>query len=72
MGVANLGVRPTVENVGQLQLEAFLFEFDGDLYGQRLNIELVERIRPEMRFSGIEQLQQQIARDVIAAKQDFR
>jgi riboflavin kinase/FMN adenylyltransferase len=60
--VANLGRRPTV---GKLQenFEVHLFDFAGDLYGQTLRVALVDFIRPEMKFSGLDQLKAQIAAD---------
>ena len=66
-GVANLGRRPTI---GKLQenFEVHVFDFDGDLYGQTLRVALIDFIRPEMKFSGLEQLKAQIAADGQAAR----
>ena len=66
-GVANLGRRPTI---GKLQenFEVHLFDFSGDLYGQVLRVALVDFIRPEMKFSGLDQLKAQIAADGEAAR----
>jgi riboflavin kinase/FMN adenylyltransferase len=66
-GVANLGRRPTI---GKLQenFEVHLFDFTGDLYGQSLRVALVDFIRPEMKFSGLDQLKAQIAADGQAAR----
>jgi riboflavin kinase / FMN adenylyltransferase len=60
--VANLGRRPTF---GKLQenFEVHLFDFAGDLYGKTLRVALVDFIRPEMKFSGLDQLKAQIAAD---------
>ncbi len=60
--VANLGKRPTV---GKLQenFEVHLFDFAGDLYGKTLRVQLVDFIRPEMKFAGLDQLKAQIAAD---------
>lgn len=66
-GVANLGVRPTFEEE-KLVLEAHLLDFSGDLYGERVEIEFHHRLRDEQRFSGVEALREQIARDVQAAR----
>jgi len=65
--VANLGKRPTF---GKLQenFEVHLFDFAGDLYGKTLRVELVDFIRPEMKFSGLDQLKAQIAADGVAAR----
>lgn len=66
-GIANIGRRPTVEDRGVL-LEAHLFDYDGDLYGQRLNVMLLDFIRPEQAFNGLDALKDQIARDVEGAR----
>ncbi|MEQ9559840.1 MAG: bifunctional riboflavin kinase/FAD synthetase [Rhodospirillales bacterium] len=67
-GVANLGKRPTFAGEADL-LEVFLFDFTGDLYGQRLGVQLVEFLRPEKKFDGIDQLKAQIAADSDQARQ---
>lgn len=59
--VANLGVRPTVS--GGFSIEAHLLNFTGDLYGQRLRVHFLARLREERRFSGIEELKAQVERD---------
>jgi riboflavin kinase/FMN adenylyltransferase len=66
-GVANLGVRPTFGG-GRLGLEVHLLGWSGDLYGRRLIVEVVGRVRGEQRFAGVEALRAQIALDVAAAK----
>ena len=65
--VANLGRRPTI---GKLQenFEVNVFDFAGDLYGRTLRVQLVDFIRPEMKFSGLDQLKAQIAADAAAAR----
>lgn len=66
-GVANFGRRPTFDK-RDLLLEAHLFDFAGDLYGRRVEIAFIERIRPERRFDGIEALKAQIAADAEQAR----
>jgi riboflavin kinase / FMN adenylyltransferase len=68
-GVANWGLRPTVEDAGARRLEIHLIGFNGDLYGQRIRAEFVAFLRPERRFDGLEPLRAQIAADVVAARQ---
>jgi riboflavin kinase/FMN adenylyltransferase len=65
--VANLGVRPTVDGTRFL-VEAHVFDFAGDLYGQTLRLHLVARLRDERRFDSLEALREQIARDAAAAR----
>jgi riboflavin kinase/FMN adenylyltransferase len=67
-GVMNIGVRPTVEGSNARSVEAHLFNFDRDLYGVRLRVHLVAKLREEKKFDGIEMLKAQIARDAIDAK----
>lgn len=66
-GVANIGNRPTVDGI-RLSIEAHLLDFDADLYGAHLRAHLLERLRDEVRFSGLEALKEQIARDIAAAR----
>ncbi len=61
-GVANLGTRPAVGGEGFL-VEAHLFDFEGDLYGQRLEIEYVEKLRDEAHFEDIDDLVLQMRED---------
>ncbi len=67
-GVTNIGRRPTVDGVREL-VEAHLFDFDGDLYGQSLRIRLLHFLRPEQRFASFADLHQQILRDAESARQ---
>ena len=67
-GVANLGLRPTVEETSSPSLEAHLFDWDGDLYGQELEVRLGRWLRPEKTFASLEALRAQIAEDARLAK----
>lgn len=64
----NVGVRPTV-NGSHVTVEAHLLDFDGDLYGQELRLEFVERVRPERKFGGLAELTAQIQQDVAQIRQ---
>jgi riboflavin kinase / FMN adenylyltransferase len=66
-GVANLGSNPTFDGT-QRRLETHLLDFDGDLYGRRLSVDLVDRLRGEMRFPSVEALTRQIASDAADAR----
>jgi riboflavin kinase/FMN adenylyltransferase len=68
-GVASLGVRPTVNQVSQPLLEVHLFDFDGDLYGQRMAVEFVAKLRDEQKFDGLEPLKAQMALDSRRARE---
>ena len=66
-GVASLGVRPTVHGTEPL-LEAHLFDFDGDLYGRRIDIEFVAKLRDEEKFPDLDAMVRQIDRDAGEAR----
>lgn len=66
-GVANLGTRPTVDGQRRL-LEVHLLDAALDLYGKRMEVEFIEFIRPEQKFSGLDELKAQIARDTETAR----
>lgn len=70
-GVASLGVRPTVLEYAQPVLEVHLFDFDEDIYGQRLRIEFLQKLRDEEKFPDMETLVKQIEQDVVRAKAYF-
>jgi riboflavin kinase/FMN adenylyltransferase len=71
-GVASLGINPAVRDGGPATLEAFLFDFSGDLYGRRLTIEFVKKLRDEAHFASLDLLAAQIRRDCDAAREVFR
>jgi riboflavin kinase/FMN adenylyltransferase len=66
-GVANIGLRPTVGGLVP-RLEAHLFDVDVDLYGRHLRVALVDFIRPEQKFAGLDALKAQIAADAAQAR----
>jgi riboflavin kinase/FMN adenylyltransferase len=66
-GVTNIGTNPTFGN-GQLTVETFLLDYDGDLYGRELGLRFVQFLRPEERFPSVEELAAQIGRDVEKAR----
>ncbi len=66
-GVANLGVRPMIEPPQEL-LETWLLDWDGDLYGQTLAVELVAYLRPEMKMDGLDALVAQVMCDADEAR----
>ncbi|MFN3590668.1 MAG: bifunctional riboflavin kinase/FAD synthetase [Thermaurantiacus sp.] len=66
-GVANLGIRPMFEPP-KLLLETWIFDWEGDLYDQVLDVELVAFLRDEMQLDGLDALRVQIARDAEAAR----
>jgi riboflavin kinase/FMN adenylyltransferase len=67
-GVANIGRRPTVNEGPESRLEVNIFDFAGDLYGAELTVALRSFLRAERRFSGLPELQAQIAADAAEAR----
>ncbi|HWK35857.1 bifunctional riboflavin kinase/FAD synthetase [Sphingomonas sp.] len=66
-GAANLGIRPSFDPPIEL-LEPYFFDFSGDLYGQEVEVDLVDFIRPEAKFDDLDSLKAQIAADCDAAR----
>lgn len=72
-GVASLGVRPTIESDADSTrdvpiLEAHLFDFDGDLYGRRMDVEFVAKLRDEEKFADLDALRVQMEQDAVQAR----
>jgi riboflavin kinase / FMN adenylyltransferase len=65
----NVGIRPTFETGRGLLVEAYLIDFDGDLYGRNLRVAFVKRLRGERRFPGVEELVAAMNRDVAEARE---
>ena len=61
-GAANLGIRPSFDPPNEL-LEPYFFDFAGDLYGQTIEVALIEFLRPEAKFDDLEALKAQMAQD---------
>jgi riboflavin kinase/FMN adenylyltransferase len=70
-GVASLGVRPTVKSEGKPLLEVFVFDFDESIYGRRVAVEFLHKLRDEEKYDTLGQLTQQIRTDVAQARQYF-
>lgn len=70
LSVTNLGVNPTFhsEPGAPLKVETHLLDFAGDLYGREIRVDLLRHLRDEQRFSGIEELKSQIAKDIAATR----
>jgi riboflavin kinase / FMN adenylyltransferase len=66
----NIGLRPTFD-AHQRTIESHILDFSGDLYGQPITVEFLHRLRGEQKFSGIDEIREQIGRDVQAAREYF-
>ena len=70
-GAASLGVRPTVTDAGRASLEVFLLDFHGDLYGRRVAVDFLHKLRDEEKYASLEALRAQIGRDVADTRAFF-
>ena len=70
-GIANIGVRPTVDGKEPL-LEVHVFDFSGDLYGKRIKVTFKHKLRDEQAFASVELLKQQIDVDLVSARRWFK
>ncbi|KQT32190.1 riboflavin biosynthesis protein RibF [Sphingomonas sp. Leaf412] len=70
-GAANLGIRPTFDPPKEL-LEPYFFDFSGDLYGQEIEVDLIDYLRPEAKFDGLDALMIQMAADCARARAILR
>lgn len=69
--ITNVGVRPTFEDDKNPSIESYIFDFDGDLYGDVLRVRFLHRIRDEKKFNGIDELRAQIEKDTRRALNYF-
>ena len=70
--VASLGVRPTVEDQGRVLLETHIFDYNQDIYGKIITVELLEKIRDEAKYSDLDTLTKAIASDAVHARNYFQ
>jgi len=69
-GIANIGIRPTVGGTSPV-LEVNIFDFKKEIYGKRIKVEFVKKIRDEKKFNSLDDLKKQIAKDVNTAKEQL-
>ena len=69
-GMINIGLRPTVDGKKRT-IEVNIFDFDADIYHQKITVKLMDYIRPEVKFEGIEALKEQLNKDRIDVKERF-
>ncbi len=70
-GAASLGTRPTVSDANRCTLEVFLLDFDRDIYGRRVRVEFLHKLRDEEKYDSLPALRRQIGRDVDATRDFF-
>lgn len=70
--VLSIGIRPTIENIKKERtIEAFIFNFNENIYGQKVRVEFLRKIRDELKFDSLDELKEQIKKDVQVAEQYF-
>lgn len=62
-GMLNIGSRPTMQNGEEVSIEVNILDYEGNLYGETIQLEFVKRLRDERKFSSLHELQQQLAKD---------
>lgn len=67
-GISNVGCKPTVSDERVMGVETFLYDFEGDIYGRNLSVELLSFRRPEMKFDSVESLKAQMMQDIAAGR----
>lgn len=65
--LVNIGYRPTLEENGELRVEAYLLDFDREIYGSAITIHLLKRLRDDRKFASLEELSKQIHNDMVEA-----
>ena len=68
-GISNVGCKPTVNHGQSVDVETYLYDFEGGLYGQDITVQLLAFRRPEMRFDGLESLKAQMECDIAAGRE---
>lgn len=63
-GITNFGIRPTVSDTNQCSLETHILNFNKEIYGDEITVEFIKMIRPEKKFSSVDELKAQIAEDI--------
>ena len=66
--VTNIGKKPTVDNSEVIGVETYIYDFEEDIYGETISVFLLKFRRPEMRFSGVEELKKQMEQDLQAGR----
>jgi riboflavin kinase/FMN adenylyltransferase len=70
-GITNVGYRPTFEDQDEPNIETHILDFDGNIYGEKLDLQFIEKIRDEQKFSGVDAFLAQIERDKATARRIF-
>lgn len=70
--VTNIGRRPSVDNDQKITVETFILDFDENIYGEHVTLEIYKFLRPVMKFHNLEEVKEQVRKDVLNARDYFR
>jgi len=70
--ITNVGNNPTFGGVDRISVETYIFDFEKDIYGKEIEVFFISKIREEMRFGSVEELIEQIHKDIEIAKKFWR
>ena len=70
-GMMNIGVRPTVDGTKRM-IEVNIFDFDADIYGEVIRVDVIHYLRGEVKFNGLEELKGQLSKDKVAANEKLK
>lgn len=71
-GIGNVGVKPTVTEEHKRLVEVFVYDYEGDAYGKEITVQFCDFERPEIRFSSIDELKEQVVKDLCYGKDYFK
>lgn len=69
--ITNIGKRPSVDRDDDITVETYIFDFDEEIYGQTVELEVCRFLRPVMKFANLEEVREQVEKDVLEAKAYF-
>ena len=72
LGVCNIGNNPTINYTEKMRLEVHIINYNGDLYNEEISIDFIERLRDEQHFSNVEEMVNQIHKDIEYVKEHYR
>ena len=70
-GLTNVGAKPTISGDNPIGVETYLYDFSGDLYGKEMKVELLDFVRPEMKFASIDALKAQLDHDIRECRERY-
>lgn len=69
--VTNIGTRPSVDSEQRITVETYIFDFQEDIYGEIVTLEICKFLRPVQKFNNLKEVQEQVQKDILEAKTYF-